>query len=56
MCIIDTNFAFWNFGNNIDFKLGVFIGDYGNMEYRKLFKADQDVKYMEGETSERLRQ
>ena len=30
-------------------KVGIFIGDYGDMEYRKLFKADQDVPYLTGE-------
>jgi uncharacterized cupin superfamily protein len=36
-------------------KVGIFIGDYGDMEYRKLFKAGEDVLYLTGETAERLR-
>ncbi len=37
-------------------KVGIFLGnDYRNMEYRKLFKAGEDVPYMEGEASDKLR-
>lgn len=36
-------------------KVGVFIGDYGAMEYRKLFAASTDIPYMTGENSEKLR-
>lgn len=36
-------------------KVGVFIGEYPNMDYRKLFVASQDVQYMHGENSEKLK-
>jgi len=36
-------------------KVGIFIGDYGSLEYRKIFIADPVVPYMEGETSEVLK-
>lgn len=36
-------------------KVGVFIGKQGKREYRKLFKASEDVDYMVGETSDKLR-
>lgn len=36
-------------------KVGIFIGDYENMEYRKLFRASQNLPYMDGENSEKLR-
>ena len=30
-------------------KVGVFVGDYGKMDLRLLFKAEQSVPYMDGE-------
>ena len=30
-------------------KVGAFVGDYGNMDFRALFKMEQAVDYMEGE-------
>lgn len=36
-------------------KVSVFIGEFGSVEYRKIFKADQEVSYMDGETSDKLR-
>ena len=36
-------------------KVGVYIGHYPHFEYRKIFKADSDVHYGHGETSETLK-
>lgn len=35
-------------------KVGVFIGDYQQTDFRKVFKSGSDVPYAEGETSEVL--
>jgi uncharacterized cupin superfamily protein/GNAT superfamily N-acetyltransferase len=35
-------------------KVGVFIGDYQQMKFRKIFRADSDVPYAEGETADVL--
>ena len=35
-------------------KVGIFLEKEGSMDYRKLFKASQDVPYMDGESSEKL--
>ena len=36
-------------------KVGIFIGDYGNTEYRKIFRAEHHVPYMDGELSQKLK-
>lgn len=36
-------------------KVGVFVGEYGKMELRQLFRASTHVPYMDGETSEHLK-